>query len=82
MTKYVVGFVAAAAAAYATWYVTPKEHHAADRPLYTVSPVLNLPDALACAASGGRAFMVADIDQSGNIASGWVAGCIVEADAQ
>ena len=56
-----------------TWYMEPAV------PTFHIKEITTLTEAGQCAAEGGKAMLIADMDTSGNIISDWVAGCILEA---
>ena len=55
------------------WYMEPVV------PTFHIKEITTLTEAGQCAAEGGKAMLIADMDTSGNIISDWVAGCILEA---
>lgn len=48
-------------------------------PTFHINIIESQPDTVACGINGGKAGMVADIDEDGNLISDWMPVCITRA---
>lgn len=66
-------FVASAGVSIGTYWLS----RPAPAPTYQLSPVTTRTEALTCAAKGGKAATVADVDTAGNFLTDWTAACLI-----